>query len=121
MTYNQAVKPHIDAKIVAYKTALSNHNEREAFSALEDAHVIGQHSTYYHCIIHFKMLRHGLKNRDWKAVFGQVVRLIGAATKTSIGLIPKGNTGGTNISPFKSLPISSENQAILDEINHASS
>jgi hypothetical protein len=119
MKYNQAVKPHIVAKLVVYETALSNHNERVAFSALEDAHVIGQHSTYYHCLIHFKMLKHGLKNRDWKAVFGQVVRFIGAATKTAIGLVPKGNTGGTNISPFKRLAVSADNQAILDEINHA--
>lgn len=119
MKYNQAAKPHIDVKLVVYVDALLNHNEREAFSARENAHVIGQHSTYYHCLIHYKMLQHGLKNGDWKAVFEQVVRLIGAATKTAIGLVPKGNTGGTNISPIKRLPVSAENQAILDEINHA--
>jgi len=49
-------------------------------------------------------------------VFGQVVRLVGAFTKTAIGLVPIGNTGGANISPFKSLPVSKANQAILDEI-----
>jgi len=119
MKYNQTVKPHIEAKLVVYDTALSHHNEREAFSALEDAHVIGQHSTYYHCLIHYKMLLHGSNNKDWKAVIGQTVRIIGAATKTAIGLVPKGNTGGTNISPFKRLPVSTENQAILDKINHA--
>ncbi|WP_288389267.1 DUF3703 domain-containing protein, partial [uncultured Alteromonas sp.] len=47
------------------------------------------------------------------------IRIVGAATKTAIGLVPKGNTGGTDISPFKRLPISAENQAILDKINHA--
>tara|TARA_R110000868_G_scaffold70263_7_gene206571 strand:- start:122 stop:481 length:360 start_codon:yes stop_codon:yes gene_type:complete len=119
MKYNQAIKPHIDAKLVVYLDAQSNHNEREAFATLEDAHVIGQHSTYYHCLIHYKMLRHGLENKDWQAVFGQVIRIIGAVTKTTIGLVPKGNTGGTNISPFKRLPISAANQAILDKINHA--
>ena len=62
MKYNQSIKPHIDAKLVVYLDAQSNHNEREAFATLEDAHVIGQHSTYYHCLIHYKMLRHGLEN-----------------------------------------------------------
>ncbi|GAC04455.1 MAG: DUF3703 domain-containing protein [Alteromonadaceae bacterium] len=119
MTYNKAVKPHIDSKLTDYLDAMSNSNEIQAFAALEDAHVIGQHSTYYHCLIHYKMLRHGLLNKDWRAVFGQVIRIIGAATKTAIGLVPKGNTGGTNISPFKRLPVSAKNQAILDKINHA--
>ena len=119
MTYNQIIKPHIDAKPLIYLDAQSNLNESKAFSALEDAHVIGQHSTYYHCLIHYKMMLLGLKNGDWQAVLGQVIRIIGAATKTAIGLVPKGNTGGTNISPFKRLPISVENQAILDEINRA--
>lgn len=119
MTYNQAVKPHIDAKLAVYLDAQSNHDEQGAFAALEGAHVIGQHSTFYHCLIHYKMLQHGFKRRDWQAVLGQIIRLIGAATKTAIGLVPKGNTGGTNISPFKRLPLSAENQAILDKINHA--
>ena len=30
------------------------------------------------------MLRHGLRYRDFKEVFGQVVRLVGAFTKTAI-------------------------------------
>jgi hypothetical protein len=119
MKYNQAVQPYIDSKLTDYSDAMSNNNERQAFAALEDAHVIGQHSTYYHCLIHCKMLQHGLRNKDWRAVFGQVIRIIGAATKTAIGLVPKGNTGGTNISPFKRLPVSAENQAILDKINDA--
>ncbi|MGY0580029.1 MAG: DUF3703 domain-containing protein [Paraglaciecola chathamensis] len=119
MTSNKSVKPHIDSKLTDYSDAMSNNNERQAFAALEDAHVIGQHSTYYHCLIHCKMLRHGLLNKDWRAVFGQVIRIVGAATKTAIGLVPKGNTGGNDISPFKRLPISAENQAILDKINHA--
>tara|TARA_R110001583_G_scaffold182901_1_gene341032 strand:+ start:1283 stop:1567 length:285 start_codon:yes stop_codon:yes gene_type:complete len=89
-----------------YWDAMSNHNERQAFAALEDAHVIGQHSTFYHCLIHCKMLQHVLRNRDWRAILGQVIRIIGATTKTAIGLVPEGNTGGTNISPFKRLPIS---------------
>ena len=39
MTYNKAVKPHIDSKLTDYSDAMSNNNERQAFAALEDAHL----------------------------------------------------------------------------------
>jgi hypothetical protein len=51
------------------------------------------------------MLAWALRHRDWSEFLGQLVRLLGAATKTPLGLIPAGNTGGANISPFKRLPI----------------
>jgi hypothetical protein len=51
------------------------------------------------------MLVWGLRNRRPSEVAGQVFRIFGAATKTWAGLVPSGNTGGTNISPFRPLPI----------------
>ncbi|WP_442853191.1 DUF3703 domain-containing protein [Alteromonas sp. LOR] len=44
-------------------------------------------------------------------------RLLGAITKTVVGLLPHGNTGGSNISAFKSMPISEQNQIVLAKIN----
>jgi hypothetical protein len=35
--------------------------------------------------------------------------------------LPEGNTGGANVSPFKPMPISQANKAILDKIKHAQS
>jgi hypothetical protein len=49
-----------------------------------------------------------LKERKLKELLGQVMRIFGAATKTAIGLVPEGNTGGANVSPFKVMPISTE-------------
>ena len=46
-------------------------------------------------------------------VAGQIFRISGAVTKTIFGLIPSGNTGGSNVSPFKRMPISPELQAII--------
>lgn len=106
----------IKQKMNQYELALAQGEHKKAFSMLEDAHVIGQQSTYFHCLVHYKMLRHGLRYRDFREVFGQIVRLVGAFTKTAIGLVPIGNTGGANVSPFKSMPVSRENQVILDEI-----
>jgi hypothetical protein len=106
----------IKQKMNQYELALAQGEHKKAFSMLEDAYVIGQQSTYFHCLVHYKMLRHGLRYRDFREVFGQIVRLVGAFTKTAIGLVPIGNTGGANVSPFKSMPVSKANQEVLDEI-----
>tara|TARA_R110002124_G_C8748153_1_gene498019 strand:- start:13 stop:378 length:366 start_codon:yes stop_codon:yes gene_type:complete len=110
-------KHFIDQKMNQYELALAQGEYKKAFSMLEDAHVIGQQSTYFHCLVHCKMLRHGMRYRDFREVFGQIFRLVGAFTKTAIGLVPIGNTGGANVSPFKSMPVSKANQVILDEIS----
>jgi hypothetical protein len=107
----------IKQKMNQYELALAQGDRKKAFSILEDAHVIGQQSTFFHCLVHYKMLRHGLRYHDVREVFGQIVRLVGAFTKTAIGLVPIGNTGGANVSPFKRLPVSKDNQVILDEID----
>ena len=77
---------------------------RDAFRHLERAHVLGQASTYQHVRVHLRMLVWGVAQRDIREVFGQALRIIGAATKTAFGMVPTGNTGGSNISPFKPLP-----------------
>ena len=117
MKNKNLAKHFIEQKINQYHLALAQGERKKAFSMLEDAHVIGQQSTFFHCLVHYKMLRHGLHYRDVREVFGQVVRLIGAFTKTAIGLVPVGNTGGANVSPFKRLPVSKAIQAVLDEID----
>jgi hypothetical protein len=47
-------------------------------------------------------------------VAGQIFRFFGAVTKTIFGQIPSGNTGGSNVSPFKRTPISPELQLIIN-------
>ena len=61
------------------------------------------------------MLRLGWKTRNWREVRGQLLRIIGASTKTPFGIYPKGNTGGSNVSPFRSMPIPEELQEIISE------
>jgi hypothetical protein len=61
------------------------------------------------------MLLWGVRRRRLREVAGQVLRIVGAATKTTFGLVPSGNTGGSNVSPFRRLPIPVELQSIIDE------
>jgi hypothetical protein len=44
---------------------------------------------------------------------GQLFRIFGAATKTAFGLVPAGNTGGTDVSPFRTMPIPTDLQTLM--------
>jgi hypothetical protein len=67
---------------------------------------LGQASTVEHVRIHWLMFLWGFRQKNLNEMLGQIMRMVGAATKTAVGFVPSGNTGGSNVSPFKSLPIS---------------
>ena len=115
---NQLAKnlaPFIEEELVLAAGARSNGNQAVEFSHLENAHVIGQESTYWHVKVHWLMLLWAIRNSSFKEFVGQVLRVFGAATKTAIGLVPPGNTGGANVSPFKVMPIDKRQMAIIQK------
>lgn len=63
-----------------------------AFSHLERAHVLGQSFVLPHTRTHWWMLKVGIRRRDGREVFAQVVRIIGSAILSRIW-VPLGNTG----------------------------
>ncbi len=81
---------------------------------LERAHVLGQESTYWHVHVHYLMLLWAFRYRSVREILGQVFRIVGAATKTAFGLVPQGNTGGANVSPFRKMPIAPELADVID-------
>ena len=85
-----------------------------AFQHLERAHVLGQSITADHTRVHWRMLKVGWRRRDPREILGQVIRIVGAATKTAFGIYPKGNTGGADVYFFKSMPVPEDLQAILN-------
>ncbi|NMH60797.1 DUF3703 domain-containing protein [Alteromonas ponticola] len=93
----------------------SRRRYRKQFRHLENAHVLGQHATFWHTYVHWKMLRWGVRHLSIKEVVGQVLRIIGALTKTPFGLLPEGNTGGANVSPFKPMPLKPEHARLLNK------
>lgn len=111
MNFGKKIRPSVDYEL---RQASSTKNQKSAFQHLERAHVLGQASTREHVRVHWEMLRWGIRQGDRKEIIGQLFRIIGALTKTAIGLVPTGNTGGSNISPFKKLPIPAELQAHID-------
>ncbi len=89
------------------KEALKNNNFEASFFYLENAHILGQKHIVRHTISHYWMLIFGIKSKSIKEVFGQFIRIIASLLFTLIW-VPKGNTGGTNISPIKIMPIRKE-------------
>ena len=103
------IRPHVDAELRA--AVLDPPNE---FAHLERAHVLGQASTREHVRVHWRMLRWAWRHRDAREFAGQLLRIVGAATKTFIGLVPAGNTGGANVSAVRPMPLDPELAAIID-------
>ncbi len=111
--YTRNVKPAIEAELARAVLARAEGRPDREFTHLENAHVIGQKSTRWHVRVHGLMLVWAIRNRRPREVFGQVFRLVGAATKTAVGLVPEGNTGGANVSPFRAMPIKAEHAEII--------
>jgi Protein of unknown function (DUF3703). len=112
-SFSRNVAPFVVTEIdLALKARCAGNIDLE-FTHLENAHVIGQESTFWHVKVHILMLQWAVRNSRVGEFLGQVARIIGAATKTAFGLVPKGNTGGANVSPFKVMPIKPEHQAAI--------
>jgi len=106
--FSRMISPFVQAELEDARLARVSGDIRREFTHLERAHVLGQQSTYWHVKVHVLMLVWGIRNRSMREVLGQIFRIVGAATKTAIGFVPHGNTGGANVSPFKKMPIDPE-------------
>ena len=51
------------------------------------------------------------------AALGQTVRILLGILGSAVGIVPVGNTGGTDISMFKRMPIEPELQNIIDGVS----
>jgi hypothetical protein len=77
----------------------------QAFGHLETAHILGQLHVVPHVRSHWWMLKIGLKRRAVAEVWGQAVRIVLGALGSSLGTVPKGNPGGTNVGMFAEFPV----------------
>lgn len=111
----ETLRKHIANEIELADAALSAGDPAAAFHHLERAHVLGQGITYDHTRVHWRMLQIGWRTRNWQEVFGQLLRIAGASTKTPLGIYPTGNTGGANVYFFKAMPIPDDLQQILNQ------
>ncbi|HMS43110.1 MAG TPA: DUF3703 domain-containing protein [Pyrinomonadaceae bacterium] len=113
--FYQKIKRHIDAEVETAVELIKTGNLQTAFYHLERAHVLGQSITMEHTRVHWLMLKIGWKQRNAREIFGQIVRIVGAFTKTPFGIYPNGNTGGANVWFFKPMPVPNDLQKIISQ------
>ena len=104
------IRPFVEAELRA-----ATENSQHEFAHLERAHVLGQASTREHVRVHFRMLCWAWRHRDAREFLGQMLRIVGAATLTFMGLVPAGNTGGVNVSAVRPMPLAPDLAAIIEQ------
>lgn len=113
-TVNERLASAIEGEIAAADELTERGDHAAAFHHLERAHVLGQASTYQHTRVHWRMFRVALKRRSIGEVWGQIIRIVGASTKTPFGIYPTGNTGGANVWFFQRKPVPDDLKSILE-------
>lgn len=86
-----------------------------AMRHLELAHVMGQRYVAPHVATHYWMLKIGLRRRSPLQAWGQLLRIVLGAIGSAAGIVPAGNTGGTDISMFQRLPVDPAIRRLLDQ------
>lgn len=82
---------------------------------LERAHVLGQRRVMPHVRSHWGMLRVAVKRHALAEASGQAVRIVLGALGSAVGVVPIGNTGGSNISMSARLPIDPELADLIEQ------
>lgn len=105
-----------DNEIALAQEFIAKGDLEAGFAHLERAHIVGQAFVVPHAVSHWLMLKVEIRRRRGGAVFGQVVRIVFGMLGSAVGIIPVGNTGGTDISMFKRIPIELELQNMIDGV-----
>lgn len=103
--FGALINPYVELELAAARVAELGGDPLSGFRHLERAHILGQQSTKQHVRVHLHMLIWGIRRHDPREVAGQILRVIGAATGTWAGLVPRGNTGGANVGALKPMAI----------------
>jgi hypothetical protein len=103
-----------DAEMTAAAKQYYAGDLRLTFSHLERAHILGQSFSIEHARTHWWMLKGGWRRRDCIEIAGQIPRIVGSLLFSRMW-VPIGNTGGARVPPFKSMPIPTDLQTLLDK------
>lgn len=111
--FGRRIRPFINDEFRAASSCELAGDPKAGFRHLERAHILSQGSTIEHVRAHAHMLAWGIRHRNLREVAGQALRIIGAAAMTVFKAVPHGNTGGSDVSAFRSMPIPSDLETII--------
>lgn len=101
----KTLKPFYQQELTEYSTAFQKKHYQVSWRHLERAHILAQPYPYQHTVVHWKMLKFGIKLKNSKEIIGQIPRLLVGGVKSFVGKIPVGNTGGANVPPLLPMQI----------------
>ena len=111
------LKPFFRTELQNAGTAFAQNNLPQSWRHLERAHIIGQPYPYHHSLVHWNMLRFGIKTKNPHEITGQIARLLMGGVMSFVGKIPVGNTGGANVPGFQRMEIPEELLQIINQAN----
>lgn len=111
--FSKAISPYVEEELLKSKQAQVADDYPTAFTHLENAHVLGQESTYWHVKVHCLMLLWAITEKDFDEIRGQVIRVLGAAVLTAVKGVPTGNTGGSNVGLVKTMSVDPAHAEII--------
>ncbi|WP_010521445.1 DUF3703 domain-containing protein [Aquimarina agarivorans] len=118
MKFNIKVPKHLkvayNKELEYYRFYSKNKQHSNAWHHLERSHIIGQSYPIEHTNSHWLMFKFGLRQKNTKDVFGQIVRLVVGGWKSFIDHVPLGNTGGSNVPPLKPMPMPGDIAKLLN-------
>jgi hypothetical protein len=114
MKMNLELKKAIETEMAIARKSYRDDELTTSMKHLEVAHVLGQRYAIPHIVSHWWMLKIGLKEGSMAKIAGQAIRIVLGAIGSTVGTLPVGNTGGTNISMFKRLPIDPAIRHLVD-------
>ncbi|MBV8034721.1 DUF3703 domain-containing protein [Roseateles sp.] len=115
--FARRIRPSVSAELAAAGWHEQRGNADLAARHLERAHILGQASTIEHVRVHAAMLGWALRQRSVRELLGQAWRLAGAALKTWLW-VPWGNTGMSNVSGFRPMPVPPELRQLIAAAHH---
>jgi hypothetical protein len=110
-----AIRTAYSAEMEQFRAARGADDLDRAFAHLERAHILGQRYFFPHLQTHLAMLEIGQRRRDGREVRGQIARIAAVFPGYAFGWIPKGNTGGANVSAMKPMAPPADLAAMLSD------
>ncbi|HEY1131301.1 MAG TPA: DUF3703 domain-containing protein [Roseateles sp.] len=115
--FARRIRPSVSAELAEARWQGQRGNADLSAHHLERAHILGQASTVEHVRVHAAMLGWALRQRAAGELLGQAWRLAGAALKTWLW-VPVGNTGRTDVSGFRPMPVPPDLRRLIDAARH---
>lgn len=109
------IRTAFDREIASADAAEKAGNLQAAFAHMERAHIVGQRYFLIHMIAHLRMLSVATLRHDKREIRGQFLRLFAVVPGYLLGWVPKGNTGGANVSALKPMSIPGDIAPLLQD------